>query len=118
MTRAMDHHSASRLTGASLEGGPHNSNERWPKCEPRRVLSATIESRDGNHWRMLNEGSPVLPPGPADAFDASIVGHACFLQRGDRLRVWYTGYRQDPHGVLKLMLRIGLAEWTPSGSAE
>ena len=73
-------------------------------------------SADGHHWRMLNDGSPVLPVGSPAAFDASIVGHASNLLIGDRIRIWYTGYRRDARGVQNLTLRIGLAELTEASS--
>ncbi len=75
-------------------------------------------STDTNHWRMLNDGAPVVPVGSPDAFDASIVGHASNLLTGDRMRIWYTGYRRDPRGVQNLILRIGLAELTAAGCGD
>ena len=66
-------------------------------------------SRDGIKWRMLADGKPVLPLGPASAFDSRQMHHPSLLQVDERLRVWYTG---DGGGKL----RIGLSEATLSAA--
>jgi hypothetical protein len=76
-------------------------------------LYAAISS-DGNHWRMLNAGKPIVPPAPPDAFDAGLPGHAWLLAADNRVRCWYTGYRLDDAGVQGYILRIGLAQLTIS----
>jgi predicted GH43/DUF377 family glycosyl hydrolase len=70
-------------------------------------------SNDGIRWTMLNGGKPVLTPGVAEDFDGRLVGHPFLMRRGDRLLVWYTGYRNEPGGPHGWKLRIGLAEAAP-----
>ncbi len=77
--------------------------------QAERSLYAAV-STDGLNWRMLNDGSPVLPLGAPSDFDADLIGHPCLLRVGDRLRAWYTGYRREEGGVRGWKLRIGLAE--------
>jgi len=67
-------------------------------------------SRDGIQWNMLNDGRPVLRQGARGAFDDAVVGHAFLTLEADTLRIWYTGYRQEPDGAGPWKLRIGLAE--------
>lgn len=68
-------------------------------------------SSDGGHWKMLNDGRPVLTRGQkAKDFDNAIAGHPFLMMQGNLLRVWYTGYRREPNGKFPWRLRIGLAE--------
>ena len=75
---------------------------------PPGLYGAT--SADGLRWTMLNASKPVLRPGTKGDLDDRLPGHPCVLVEGDRLRVWYTGYRTEAGGPLGLKLRIGLAE--------
>jgi hypothetical protein len=67
------------------------------------------ESRDGRKWTMLNAGEPTLSPGEPDEFDAAILGHPYLLVEGDRVRLWYTGFRREPGEVTSYKVRIGAA---------
>ena len=73
-----------------------------------RGLNAAI-SKDGYSWRSVGD-EPLLPAGNPASFDAAIAGHACLLQIGDRILLWYTGYRREPNAPYGLKLRIGAAE--------
>ena len=67
-------------------------------------------SLDGFHWKMLNDGQPVLQSGGRGAFDDAVVGHPFLAVEANKMRIWYTGYRQEPGGAGPWKLRIGLAE--------
>lgn len=76
--------------------------------EPRSLHAAVSDDRI--HWRPLRDGRPVLPLGGAKDFDRDLIGHGSLLVEGDRLRLWYTGYRRERNATSPLTLRIGLAE--------
>lgn len=69
------------------------------------------ESADGQRWRMLNAGQPVLlaAGGASGAFDADMIGHPCLLVDDGSLRAWYTGYQTAAGGLDRWRLRIGAA---------
>gem|GEM_PF-740825 len=72
-----------------------------------RIYAA--RSNDGIHWRMLDNGRPILPPGIGTDFDQNQMHHPCLWRFGNRLRAWYTGDR-NPGAGAESRLRIGLAE--------
>jgi hypothetical protein len=73
----------------------------------RGLYAAT--SQDGRNWTAL-ESDPSIATGPEPAFDSSLAGHPCFLAVGNRVTVWYTGYRSEQGGTLSWKLLIGAAE--------
>jgi hypothetical protein len=77
------------------------------------------ESRDGRKWTMLHGGEPILSPGEPDDFDAAILGHPHMLVEGDRVRLWYHGFRREADGPAGAIVRIGTAElnFKPSQAA-
>jgi len=72
-------------------------------------------SKDGVHWQMIRDGKPVIPLGEGDCFDNSVVTHAYLLPVGDRILLWYTGFRRESHATLSWRVRIGLAEASLKG---
>lgn len=77
--------------------------------QARRGMYGAV-SDDGLHWTMLNDGEPVLSPGPKNNFDAAHVGHAFLLPLDRSLRMWYTGYQSAKDSPnLGLRLQIGVA---------
>jgi sucrose-6-phosphate hydrolase SacC (GH32 family) len=83
--------------------------------ETRGLYTAT--SHDGFNWTALGT-DPAIPTGLEPAFDSSLAGHSSFLAVGNRIIVWYTGYRTESDGVLSWKLRIGAAEVEQDMSAK
>ncbi|PYY12558.1 MAG: hypothetical protein DMG69_00830 [Acidobacteria bacterium] len=74
--------------------------------ESRGLFAAT--SSDGRRWIPIGTTAAIAPGAPP-AFDSALAGHASLLVSGDRLKVWYTGYRSEVGGTHGWKLRIGAA---------
>jgi len=48
-------------------------------------------SRDGIHWKVANDGKPVLDLGPAGSADAKGLAHPYVLKVGGKFMMWYGG---------------------------
>jgi len=66
-------------------------------------------SKDGVHWKLANDGKPVLRVGQPCAFDDGQVLAPEVLYDGGVYRMWYTGSRIDWHKSGVCFYRVGLA---------
>jgi len=48
-------------------------------------------SDDGMHWKIANQGRPVMKIGPSGTFDDAGLAHPFALRVGDQYMLWYGG---------------------------
>ncbi len=68
-------------------GGQMTTDTRYPYKLIQQIGGAT--SRDGVHWTPLNNGQPVLSPGPTGSVDQRGLAHPYVLKIGERFLMWY-----------------------------
>ena len=68
-------------------GGRKTEDVRYPYQVIEQIGGAT--STDGLTWRLLNDGDPVLSPGPEGSADHRGLAHPYVLKVGDRFLMWY-----------------------------
>jgi len=66
-------------------------------------------SKDGLHWKVVNEGKPVLDLGPKGSADAKGLAHPYVLRVADRFWMWYgaiDGRRAGDLGLTPAHVRV------------
>jgi hypothetical protein len=81
------------------------------------IFTELVSSRDGIHWlREEGDRPPIIERGPAGSWDGGMVLGMSLLPVGDRLRLYYTGYRES-HDALPYHSAVGLATLRKDGFA-
>ncbi len=81
------------------------------------IFTELVSSRDAVHWlREESDRPPIVECGPKGSWDGGMVGAAGMVVNGDKLMLYYSGYR-DVHDILPMHSSIGLATLRKDGFA-